>query len=195
MLAMPLVLWAAVVVGTNCGFVASAPVADPSGSTVDFSADSRAMKDTSPAGATSISEIGWWCDTATDECNYEVGIYDHNATDDLPYERLFVDATNAKGTDAGWKTVAVDWAISAETIYWIAVQCDVSTGTDIDYGAGLGRNARQDGASTLSDPWPTAVTSTAGFAIYAKYETAGGGGPAIMAPRSIGSGIGEGIGW
>ena len=60
----------ALVKGTNCGFVTVAPTTDPTGggaTTIDQT--SQALKDTSPVGATVITEIGWWCNNATEESN------------------------------------------------------------------------------------------------------------------------------
>ena len=111
------------IVGTNCGFVTTAPTTDPEGSinlTVDNYAS--ASKYTSPPLATTITEIGWWCDFATDETNFEVGIYADNAG--VPGALLFSDTTNAKGTTQGYKTVSVNWNISGNTNYWLALQVD-----------------------------------------------------------------------
>ena len=62
----------ALVIGTNCGFVTEAPVADPEGSDVRIDILSRAQKHVAPAGATKITEIGWYCGRATEEENFEV---------------------------------------------------------------------------------------------------------------------------
>jgi len=119
----------ALVLGTNCGFVTEAPVDDPTGN-IDFNTRYRAtnLPNTSPATAVKITEIGWWSGTATNECNFEVGLYAADGAV-VPGEagtRLYVDDTNAKGTDAGWKRVTVDWVISSNTLYWLAIQVDGS---------------------------------------------------------------------
>jgi len=114
----------ALVVGTNCGFVTTAPVVDPNGAAGTCDNASVAQKDTSPAVYTKITEVGWWCDAETEEANFEIGLYSHNAGSNKPNARLSVDAVNAKGTGTGWLTVAVDWDITPETVYWIAVQLD-----------------------------------------------------------------------
>ena len=132
----------ALIIGTNCGFVTLEPSGDPEGSTnaiIDYNA--RATKFTSPAGATKITKVGWYCDNATEEANFEIGIYSADG-EVVPGEagtRLYVTSTNAKGTDAGWKSATVDWNISPETDYWIAVYLDnTATGTNINYEASGG---------------------------------------------------------
>lgn len=173
----------AVTLGINAGFVTEAPVADPGGSNQTVDGYRFATKDTSPAELTKITEIGWWCDNATQETNFEVGLYVHDAENDEPSTRLFVDNTNAKGTDAGWKTVAVDWTITPETIYWIAVQVDnVATATKIDYNptASSGRYAVQSGIN-LPDPFTSGSEVSWAMAIYALVEA--GGGDGILAPN------------
>ena len=163
----------AVVLGTNAGFVETAPVADPSGSATQKDNQGMAIKDTSPAGSGKITEIGWWCNNATEAANFEVGLYSHHVGNDKPNARLYVDNTNAKGTTAGWKTVVVDWDISAETIYWIAVQLDdTATQTDTDRNADGGDRRSFDLFSdTLPNPWDAGSTESAwAEAIYAKWE-------------------------
>jgi hypothetical protein len=163
----------AVVIGTNAGFVSSAPVADPTGTATLMDTHATGLKDTSPAGTNKITEIGWWCDNATEEANFEVGLYSHHAGNDKPDARLFVDNTNAKGTGSGWKTVAVDWVISASTIYWIAAQLDnTATQTNIDRNADAGdRRSIITAGDTLNNPWDVGSNETSwAEAIYAKWE-------------------------
>ena len=160
----------ALLAGTNCGFVTEAPVADPDGG-IPWVLDntSQAVKDTSPVGATKITEIGWWCDNATPDVNFKVGLYAHDVSLDKPAARLYVDATNAKGAGAGWKTVAVDWDIDPETIYWIAVQLDNTSTTNTD-GAGVSGASRYSAVfaeSTLLNPWPSSSQGGNLLAFYA----------------------------
>jgi hypothetical protein len=164
----------ALVRGTNCGFVTVAPTADPASINAAQDLAARAFKDAAPTGATTITEIGWWCDTAgTPDVNFEVGLYSHDAGD-VPLTRLFVSATNAKGTTAGWKTVAVNWAITAGTTYWIAVQLDNTTpNTAIDYTSAAGTGLSIDTASTtLITPWVSDGMSGGLLAIYALVSAA-----------------------
>ena len=159
----------ALVRGTNCGFVTVAPTVDPADINTGQDQAARAFKDVAPAGATTITEIGWWCDTAgTADVNFEVGLYSHDAGD-VPLNRLFVSATNAKGTTAGWKTVTVNWTITPGTTYWIAIQLDNTTpNTAIDYTSAAGTGLSIDTAqTTLIDPWVSDGMSGGLLAIYA----------------------------
>ena len=161
----------ALVLGTNCGFVASAPEADPAtGLVITCDTAAQAIKHTTPAGVTTITEIGWWCYDATQESNFEVGLYSHDAGNDKPDERLYVDNTNAKGTaGACWKTVAVNWAVSPSTIYWIAFQLDDTATTTRTYYTGGGRISWLV-SPTLANPWGASTQQTYLYAIYALYE-------------------------
>jgi len=146
----------AVVLGTNAGFVTVAPIADPNGNNQNCDTWALASKDTSPAVLTKISEVGWYCNAATEESNFEIGLYAHDVGNDKPAARLYVTATNAKGTSAGWKTAAVDWTIVPETIYWIAVQLDdtaTTTSTDASASTGGYRFSYKTAQTTLTDPW------------------------------------------
>ena len=170
----------ALVLGTNCGFVTTAPTSDPdSGTRHTIDRRSTAIKDTSPVGATKIIEIGWWCRNETAEGNFEVGIYDHDSGNDKPDNLLTGESrTNAKGTTIGWKVVTgLNITISPETTYWIAVQLDAISGdTDTDLGvASSGREYTDDFNSTLADPWGVAgnlLTRTIAF--YALVESPAG---------------------
>jgi hypothetical protein len=172
----------AVVKGTNCGFVTVAPVEDPHGTGGVIDNAARSIKDVAPAGAIKITEIGWWCNNPGEESSFEVGLYSHNAGSDEPQTRLYVDNTNAQGLTTGWKTVAVDWEITAGTTYWIAVQVDnTSVNTTVDYtNSNDERQATESPASTLSATWTLGAILDDPVAIYAVYEGAGGGGTGIM---------------
>ena len=144
----------ALVLGTNAGFVATPPVADPSGTPTVVDTYDLAIKDVVPGGVTSILEIGWWCDNATEEANFEVGLYSHHAGNNKPDARLFVDNTNAKGTDAGWKTVSVNWAVTPATTYWIAIQVDdTASTTNTNYSVTGDRVSTHTASTALPDPW------------------------------------------
>lgn len=161
------------VVGTNIGFVAVAPVGDPDGGlSIGFDNSARTFKDTSPSNAGAITEIGFYVNNATEEANFEVGLYSDvggNAT-----TLLFSDKTNAKGTGAGWKVVSgLDWAISPSTPYHIAIQLDnTSTTTNFDAeGTGTGLVDSDVGEATLPATW-TASPNDGKYSIYAVYEEA-----------------------
>lgn len=181
----------ALTLGTNCGFVTAAPSGSPGGSSDTIDNRSYVIRDTSPASTTKVTEIGWYCYNATEEANYEVGIYDTDGAV-VPGEagtRLFLDNSNAKGTDAGWKRATVDFDIDASTTYWIAVQCDnTSTTSNILYepsgGSGIDSRNLQ---SSLPDPYGGGSFDSDGMvAIYALVETSGGGGADTPVQINIG---------
>jgi hypothetical protein len=166
-------------VGTNCGFVSTAPTADPTGG-ITGAVDAAAFfaKFTSPSDAVKITSIGWWCDTATEESNFEVGLYAADGAV-VPGEagtRLQINATNAKGTGSGWKRVTgIDWTISGSTIYWLAFQLDnTATPTIGDFETIAGTAVDELGTTALSDPAGGGAISNNGrtVALYAVYGTA-----------------------
>ena len=170
----------ALVKGTNCGFVTIAPTSDPEGSTLIIDNNAQAFKYTSPVGATKVTEIGWWCNTATEEANFEVGIYDHNVGDDNPEAVVgSLSQTNAKGTGLGWKVVTgLNISISAETTYWMAAQLDnTATTTRINIGSTNGEKRDNKTSQTeLTNPWGTSSGTTGHLmAIYALVEQPEGG--------------------
>ena len=165
----------ALVKGTNSGFVLVAPSGDPAESDYGIDTKARAIKDTSPIGAIKITEIGWYCGNATQEANFEVGIYTHNVGDDNPEAVVgSLSQTNAKGTNAGWKRVTgLNISITEETIYWIALQLDdTATATLLNRKTSPGD--KQDYINTqteLSSPWG-ASTGTGDYllSLYAVVE-------------------------
>ena len=167
----------AVVEGVSAGFVVTAPVGDPNGD--DFTrADGRAAggKFVSPATAALVTEIGWYAEDATEEANFEVGIYDHNVSDDEPEAVVgSLSQTNAKGTGAGWIVVSgLSIPISGSTTYWIAFQLDsTASQTNLDIQLTTGRRSFKT-ASTLPSPWggPNTNTDNRLYAIYAVWEEA-----------------------
>jgi hypothetical protein len=171
----------AVVLGTSSGFVTTAPTSDPTGTGYPADANAFVSKDTSPATATKITEIGWWANTATAETNFEVGLYAADGAV-VPGEagtRLYVANTNAKGTTSGWKVVSVDWDISPSTAYWLALQVDDTVSTteaDIALTGGNGVDIKNT-QTTLTDPFGGGALADADamLAIYAVWEAAAGG--------------------
>lgn len=164
----------ALVKGTNCGFVTIAPIADPAdGALYGMEGRSVAGKFVAPAGANKVIEIGWWCDNASAESNFEVGIYDHNVGDNNPESVVgTLYQTNAKGTEAGWKTVTVDISITGGTTYWLAVQQDDAGSSRSNWDPQVGEKTnRKHSQSTLLDPWGASSDSYEYIlAIYAVYE-------------------------
>lgn len=166
----------AVVLGTSSGFVAVAPTADPAGTNTTIDGSSVVTKDTSPAGATKITEIGWYRGGGTNAANFEVALYSDSAG--AAATRLFVDNTNSD-TAGGWVRVTVNWAISGSTAYWLAVQMDAHTGSSsIDTATSGGAGADVlTGQTTLNNPYGGGAVADADgmYAIYAKYSV-----PAVL---------------
>jgi len=164
-------------IGTSSGFVVVSPTLDPAESGT-LIADNWAIvtHDTSPITATIITEMGWWCSSATEEANYEVGLY---AADGVvvPGEAgtiLYSSVTNAKGTTSGWKKVTgLSWSISPSTSYWLGIQCDSTvTATLIDaVGSGASGYDSRSGQSTLPNPFSGGTIDPDGMvAIYAVWS-------------------------
>ena len=163
-----------VVKGVNAGFVTVAPTDDPAGANTYTDTYARAFKDTAPVGAVKVTEIGWWCDNATEAADFDVGIYDHNVGDNNPEAIVGVSRNNAKGTTAGWKKViGLNIPITAETIYWIAFQLDdTSTTTFINRVDDAGEKIDYKSAQTsLPAPWGVSNGSEGRiYCIYAVWE-------------------------
>jgi hypothetical protein len=158
---------AAVTLGTSAGFVNVSPSSDPGGGLTIMDNTVKILLDRTPLGVNKITEVGWWCDAASEAANYEVGLYLPNGTGGMAGTLIYSSITNAKGTTSGWKKVTVDWTISSNTTYWIAVQLDdTATATYLDYSNnGPGRS--QKTASTLPSPYGTGSSDT--WYVYAMY--------------------------
>ncbi|MBU0894038.1 MAG: hypothetical protein KKB88_01195 [Nanoarchaeota archaeon] len=166
----------ALVLGTNSGFVTTAPTDDPAafGETMDDTA--KVTKAISPATAVKITEIGWWCDTATEESNFEVGLYAANGAV-VPGEAgtlLYSDTTNAKGIDTGWKSVSVDWVISPNTVYWLGVQVDdTATITNTNFAVITSSIDGINAQTSLPNPFGGgSFTNNRMYGFYAVWEAA-----------------------
>ena len=160
-------------IGTNCGFVTTAPSSDPAtGDELNFDEMGHTTQDTSPAGDNKITEIGIWIGEATSAADLNLGIYDDTAG--APDSLLF-NTTFAKGTTSGWKSTAVNWAISASTVYHIAGQLDnTTTLTTTDRDAAGGTYRGYLGPVRTQLPATYDGTAYTGFvALYVKWEAAG----------------------
>lgn len=170
----------AVVLGTNSGFVTVAPTADPAGTGATIDGNAVATKDTSPADAVKITEIGWYRASGTNTANWEIALYSDLAG--VPVSRLAVDATNSTNAN-GWLTVAVDWTIAGSTAYWLALQMDAHSGSSsVDSAAAGGAGSDLFAASTLADPYAGGAVADADgmYAIYALWA-----GAQSQSPRSM----------
>jgi hypothetical protein len=162
----------ALAIGTNVGFVTTAPTADPAGSDTTIDGSSVVVKDTSPAGAIRITEIGWYRGSGTNTANFEVALYSEAAG--VADVRIFVDATNSSAA-GGWITTTVDWPISPSTAYWLGLQMDAHTGSstvDSATSGGSGIDLRTV-QTTLNNPYGGGAVSDADgmYAIYALVQT------------------------
>lgn len=166
----------AVELGVNAGFVTTVSTSDPEGASM-ITIDNRAavIKDTTPLNVTKITEVGWWASNATEEANYEVGLYDTDGWNEEGEAGtlLYSSTVNAKGTSAGWKTAAVDWDIEASSDYWIGLQVDnTATATQIDtgnYASGYDYKLSQ---TSLTNPFNGGAIAEPAqtLALYAKVE-------------------------
>lgn len=168
----------ALALGINCGFVKFPPTVDPAAGTETMDDVSLVMRHKSPAGAYQITEVGWWCDNATEEANFEVGLYAADGAV-VPGEAgtlLFSSTTNAKGTTLGWKVVTgLNWTIQSNTTYWIGVQLDNTvtlTNTNVLNQVAQGSDLISSSAS-LPNPFGggALVSQTRAFSFYALVKT------------------------
>ena len=172
--------------GVNCGFVSVAPTEDPDGGTsTDIDWVSRAMKAETSTDQILI-EIGWYCVNASEESDFDIAIYEHDAEDNEPGDSVLMIRDNAKGTTLGWKRITgLNIELSANTTYWLAVQLDnTATRTDIDLEIDESEELhRQSWQTELPDPWGDTENlgeSTHLMAIYAVCGT-----PVIEEKRGI----------
>ena len=166
----------AVTLGTNAGFVTTAPTGSPAVGATSVKNQALVIKDTSPVDIIRISEIGWYVVNATDEDNFEVGLYSDDGTGE-PNLLLEVSRTNAKGTTTGWKRVTgLNISISPETIYWVAAQLDNTSPTTYTNirNIGITSHKYKFGATTLSDPYGANSNSNWIVSIYALVEVEAG---------------------
>ena len=113
--------------------------------------------------------------TATQESDFELGIYAHDSGDDLPGVLIEKTSPTAKGTTAGWKRVTgLNIPIDAETIYWVALQLDdtlSATNTDFILSGGTKVSQHTSGQTTLPSPWGAGSgVDNAMQSIYAVWE-------------------------
>lgn len=164
----------ALVLGTNCGFVTSAPSADPTATSTFnlITGNAPAIKDTSPSGNNIITEIGIWINGSINDVGVEIGLY---SEDTGPDTRLQIKTGLTLGTSPGWIVYSgLNWSLTASTSHWIAVQVDGSSSatTDRETSGGPGY-ASDGGAASLTDPYGGAVDDVDGIiGIYALTEEA-----------------------
>jgi len=130
------------------------------------------VKDTSPATAEKITEIGWYRGAGTNTSNFEVALYAESAG--VAATRLFVDATNSSNVQ-GWIRTAVDWQISGSTAYWLGLQMDAHSGSSSVDAAASGGSGTDllTSQTTLANPYGGGAVADADgmYAIYALWIT------------------------
>jgi hypothetical protein len=167
----------AIVAGVNHGFVSSSPSTDPEASVnLDFAGKAIAINSTSPIGAVTVSEIGWYLGltfSCSGSIDYEVGIYTGNGTD--PTTRLNVSTGNTFtcGGSTGWqKVTGLDWSISENTEYWIAIQSDFDEYYFMDTANSGGYMTWKNSQSSLPSSWGSSDTKNNAFpALYVVYTS------------------------
>ncbi len=161
----------ALALGTNVGFVTTAPTADPAGANTTIDGSSVVVKHTTPSDALRITQIGWYRGSGTNTANFEIALYSESAG--VAATRLFVDATNSSSA-GGWITVAVDWAVSPSTAYWLGLQMDAHTGSSTVDSATSGGSGTDvlTSQTTLNNPYGGGAVADADgmYAIYALLE-------------------------
>lgn len=171
----------AVVIGVSAGFVTTAPSSNPGDASVDMDGFSRATRDTSPSGAETVTEIGWYSTTPSGDGNYEVGIYTDDAINDEPEAVVgSLDTSNTKAAGATrWEVATgLNISISPSTIYWVAVQLDdVAGGARTQWADDSGTGSIFVGTTETALPDPTwniggTYDSSSANAIYAKVTVA-----------------------
>jgi hypothetical protein len=160
----------AVVLGVSSGFVTATPVDDPAGTGVTIDGSSVVTKDTSPATASKIIEIGWYRASGTNTANWELALY--GETGGVAATRLQWLNTNSTNQN-GWLSVAVNWPISPSTAYWLGLQMDAHSGSssvDSEAAGGAGSDIMTT-QTTLADPYGGGAVADADgmYAIYVKW--------------------------
>jgi hypothetical protein len=169
------------ILGTNCGFVLARPTANPgaAGDVGNISYNNLAAKFVAPAGASALTELGWYNRDTNDAANYLIGIFSHDSGNNRPGSRLAVSALTAKGTTPGWKYAAVSYALTPGTTYWVGVWVDAAdSGVALaaDYSASDKYDAKY-WEDTLVTTWGSSSASeTAIVALYALYTEGGASG-------------------
>jgi hypothetical protein len=161
----------ALTLGTNCGFVSSAPSTDPAGSSFNIGGYAAAVKHVSPTGNYKVIEIGWYRNSTSGSArDMQVAIF----TDSSGPSVQVGSTSEASFTDSiGWKKISsLNISLNSATNYWIAVQVD-NDGGYCDYASSGGSGFIKEGSGTLTDmpsSWGSVDEPTGKCAIYALVE-------------------------
>jgi hypothetical protein len=161
----------ALTVGTDCGLVLTAPTGVVSTSSYyNLDGESYAFKVSTGANHITISEVGWYCRDASEESNYQIGLYSHDSSTNRAKDLLQTSGDKAKGTTSGWKVVnGLSWILEPNTTYWLAVQLDnTATSTGLPAYTITGQLSIRDWSATeLENPWGSTYSAqAAALAIY-----------------------------
>jgi hypothetical protein len=172
----------ALTLGTNCGFVTSTPSGDPGASLSITDNNAFGIKDTSPATAIKITEIGFWRDPSSSagETTFDVGIYTDDAGNVEPQTVVGSLSTGNTTSTEDWIAVTgLNISISSSTVYWICVACSASPATYTNItGTGTATYIKDSGNTSLPDPtWDIGSSSkdtSSLMSVYAVWEAAPG---------------------
>ena len=169
----------ALVEGTNCGFVAAAPVADPGEtafpSNTGFACTSRF---TPPAGNNIVTELGWWQHgDAHVAANFNMGIYADGGSGD-PGSLIATQNSGSETTEntPEWCVYSgLNITILPSTVYNLAFAVDaIVSGAhwyELVWDATQYNNTGDTGGSeVLADPFVDYGSLTMLMGVYAKYE-------------------------
>lgn len=165
---------AALTEGVNAGFVTVAPTGDPGVGFGFIDGWVAGNPFVAPANASSMTSMGWYSYSISEESAFELGIYSHDSVNNRPLT-LLASSTAAKGTAAGWKSINFSYPIVASTTYWLTAQIDnTATATNIEFTNGVGpkEDYNGPGITALKPTWETSGNRAAALmAIYATYTT------------------------
>ena len=159
-----------VVLGTNAGFVTTAPTADPHSSAAGLTG-TLAIQFTTPSGCTEITEMGTYSAGGPPTTSAEFAIYEDDTG--APGDMLGTAESFSYTSGAGWKKVTgLSITVSASTTYWLALQTDGQI--NYDYASTGATYAGINSTSTLADPFGTPDSIfTRMVAIYGLYVSSG----------------------
>lgn len=172
----------AVVLGTNSGFVSSAPVADPAGGDAAIAGRCVGTKDTSPAGSNNVTELGAWLDSQVPNAGEVwIGLYSDDAADpenNVPNAPLVSGHTHFDGSDRWYIVSGLSYSLTASTAHWVVTACP-EEGDAYNYGSSGGVRLVVDvDQPTLPVHYthsPDVNLADYMAAFYALYVAAGGG--------------------
>ena len=170
--------------GVNCGFVSTAPTADPAASSAPAQGRHIMVKFTSPAGSNKATELGWWLENVPTDFQWEMAIYTHDGGTDLPDVILGSKITDtADGGADRWVTGAVDIVLVASTTYWLVIATELIGGPDYNFQTtgGVKLGVESGNAAPLDDPYTGSPSTFADHlaALYAQFEAVGEAAPPL----------------